>query len=161
MPLIDANESKRMEPPNKPDDALRRVGLKITHPRLRVLELLGQGQHLSAEHLYRQMYQTDQDIGLATIYRVLNQFEATGLALKHNFEIGPALYELNRGTHHDHMVDVETGAIVEFESKEIEALQRAIASQHGYVLEDHMLVLYVRRPSASAHRPRHSSRTLP
>lgn len=147
--------------PMKPDDALRRVGLKITPPRLRVLELLSQGQHLSAEDLYRQMYQTDQDIGLATIYRVLNQFEAMGLALKHNFENGPAVYELNRGAHHDHMVDVETGAIVEFESKEIEALQHAIASQHGYVLEDHLLVLYVRRPSASISRPHHSRRTLP
>lgn len=150
-----------MESPKKLDDTLRRVGLKITHPRLWVLDRLSQGQHLSAEDIYRQMYQADRDIGMATIYRVLNQFEAAGLALKHNFENGPAVYELNRGGHHDHMVDVETGAIVEFESKAIKALQHDIASQHGYVLEDHLLVLYVRRPSASVFRPHNSNRTLP
>jgi len=150
-----------MESLKKPHDTLRRIGLKITPPRLRVLERLSQGQHLSAEDIYRQMYQTDRDIGMATIYRVLNQFEAAGLALKHNFDNGPAVYELNRGGHHDHMVDVETGAIVEFESKAIEALQHDIASQLGYVLEDHLLVLYVRRPSVSASHSQHSNRTLP
>ena len=79
------------------------------------------------------------------MYRVLTQFEAAGLVLKHNFEGGTAVYEIDRGGHHDHMVDVDTGKIIEFESEEIEALQHRIAEQHGYTLEEHSLVLYVRR----------------
>ena len=84
-------------------------------------------------------------IGLATIYRVLTQFESAGLVLKHNFEGGHAVYELDRGEHHDHMVDVDSGKVIEFHSDEIEALQAAIAAEHGYVIEDHALVLYVRK----------------
>ena len=127
---------------------LRRVGLKVTHPRMRILELLEQKQpqhHLTAEDIYRQLLDRGDEIGLATVYRVLTQFEAAGLVLKHNFEGGQAMYELDRGGHHDHMVDVDTGQIIEFESVEIEKLQREIAAKHGYELEEHSLVLYVRK----------------
>ncbi|MDG2526588.1 ferric iron uptake transcriptional regulator [Stenotrophomonas sp. HITSZ_GD] len=127
---------------------LRKVGLKVTHPRMRILELLeqrGAPHHLSAEDIYRQLLEHGDEIGLATVYRVLTQFEAAGLVLKHNFEGGQAVYELDRGGHHDHMVDVDTGKIIEFESEEIEALQRQIAAKHGYELEEHSLVLYVRK----------------
>ena len=127
---------------------LRKVGLKVTHPRMRILELVEQKNsqhHLSAEDIYRQLLDHGDEIGLATVYRVLTQFEAAGLVLKHNFEGGQAVYELDRGGHHDHMVDVDTGKIIEFESSEIEKLQREIAAKHGYELEEHSLVLYVRK----------------
>ncbi len=127
---------------------LRKVGLKVTHPRMRILELLEQKNnqhHFSAEDIYRQLLDQGDEIGLATVYRVLTQFEAAGLVLKHNFEGGQAVYELDRGGHHDHMVDVDTGKIIEFESAEIEKLQREIAARHGYILEEHSLVLYVRK----------------
>jgi len=127
---------------------LRKAGLKVTHPRMRILQLLEQRtprQHMTAEDIYRQLLEQGDEIGLATVYRVLTQFEAAGLVLKHNFEGGHAVYELDRGGHHDHMVDVDSGKIIEFESEEIEALQRQIAEQHGYILEEHSLVLYVRR----------------
>ncbi|MBP8908585.1 MAG: ferric iron uptake transcriptional regulator [Pseudoxanthomonas sp.] len=127
---------------------LRRVGLKVAHPRMRILELLEGIQpqhHLTAEDIYRHLLENGDEIGLATVYRVLTQFEAAGLVIKHNFEGGQAIYELDRGGHHDHMVDVDTGKIIEFESAEIEALQRQIAASHGYELEEHSLVLYVRK----------------
>ena len=127
---------------------LRRVGLKVTHPRMRILALLEEKQpqhHLTAEDIYRRLLENGDEIGLATVYRVLTQFEAAGLVIKHNFEGGQAIYEMDRGSHHDHMVDVDTGKIIEFESSEIEALQREIAARHGYELEEHSLVLYVRK----------------
>lgn len=126
---------------------LRKVGLKVTHPRMRILELLEQSKprHMTAEDIYRHLLEEGEEIGLATVYRVLTQFEAAGLVLKHNFEGGHAVYELDRGGHHDHMVDIDTGKIIEFESTEIEKLQHEIAARHGYVLEEHSLVLYVRK----------------
>lgn len=127
---------------------LRRVGLKVTHPRMRILELLEEKQpqhHLTAEDIYRRLLEHGDEIGLATVYRVLTQFEAAGLVIKHNFEGGQAMYELDRGGHHDHMLDLDTGKIIEFESAEIEKLQREIAAKHGYELEEHSLVLYVRK----------------
>ena len=127
---------------------LRKVGLKVTHPRMRILELLEQKSaqhHLSAEDIYRQLLEHGDEIGLATVYRVLTQFEAAGLVLKHNFEGGHAVYELDRGDHHDHMVDVDTGKVIEFHSEAIEVLQHEIAAEHGYTIEDHALVLYVRK----------------
>jgi len=125
---------------------LRNAGLKVTHPRLRILQLLEQAKprHMTAEDIYRHLLEQGEDIGLATVYRVLTQFEAAGLVLKHNFEAGQSVYELDRGDHHDHMVDVDTGKIIEFESDEIEALQQKIAAKHGYEIEAHSLVLYVR-----------------
>ena len=128
---------------------LRKVGLKVTHPRMRILALLEQNtpqhHHLTAEDIYRQLLDCGDEIGLATVYRVLTQFEEAGLVLKHNFEGGQAVYELDRGGHHDHMVDVDSGKIIEFESPEIEELQRKIAAEHGFELEEHSLVLYVRK----------------
>jgi Fur family ferric uptake transcriptional regulator len=126
---------------------LRRAGLKVTHPRMRILELLERTRprHMTAEDLYRELLGQGDEIGLATVYRVLTQFEAAGLVLKHNFEGGHAVYELDRGEHHDHMVDVETGKVIEFQSDEIEALQSRIAAHHGYEIQDHALVLYVRK----------------
>ena len=126
---------------------LRNAGLKVTHPRLRILAVLeaAQSRHVTAEDIYRQLLDQGEDIGLATVYRVLTQFEAAGLVLKHHFESGQSVYELDRGEHHDHMVDVDTGKIIEFESTEIEALQQRIAAAHGYEIEAHSLVLYVRK----------------
>jgi Fur family ferric uptake transcriptional regulator len=126
---------------------LRNVGLKVTHPRMRILQLLEQSRprHMTAEDIYRQLLDQGEDIGLATVYRVLTQFEAVGLVLKHNFESGQSVYELDRGGHHDHMVDIDTGKIIEFESEEIERLQHEIAAVHGYEIEEHSLVLYVRK----------------
>lgn len=124
---------------------LRRAGLKVTHPRMRVLEMLeASHSHLSAEDIYKRLIEDSGDIGLATVYRVLTQFEAAGLVTKHNFEGGQAVYELDRGKHHDHMIDVETGKVIEFVNEQIERLQREIADKHGYELADHSLVLYVR-----------------
>ncbi len=126
---------------------LRKLGLKVTHPRMRVLELLEQTRprHMTAEDIYRKLVDDGDEIVLATVYRVLTQFETAGLVLKHNFEGGHAVYELDRGDHHDHMVDIETGKIIEFESPEIEELQRKIAAEYGYDIEEHSLVLYVRK----------------
>ena len=125
---------------------LKKLGLKVTHPRIRILEILGSEgvRHLSAEDLYRRLLADGEDIGLATVYRVLTQFEAAGLVEKHNFGGGTAVYELDRGQHHDHMVCVESGKVIEFSNAEIERLQKQIAAEHGYEIEDHSLVLYVR-----------------
>jgi len=125
---------------------LRKVGLKVTQPRKRILDLLEEAgnKHVTADDIYRVLMQAGDDIGLATVYRVLNQFEAAGLIVKHNFEGGQAYYELDSGEHHDHMVCVETGKVIEFSNGEIERLQAEIAEDHGYDIEDHSLVIYVR-----------------
>ncbi|MHC1479147.1 ferric iron uptake transcriptional regulator [Frateuria aurantia] len=129
---------------------LRKAGLKVTHPRMRILQLFEEGgvRHLTAEDIYKRMLDNQEDIGLATVYRVLTQFEAAGIVVKHNFEGGQAVYELDRGEHHDHMIDVDNGKVIEFFSAEIERLQNDIADQHGYVIEGHSLVLYVRSKGA-------------
>jgi Fur family transcriptional regulator, ferric uptake regulator len=131
---------------------LRKAGLKVTLPRMKILEILdsaeGSGKHLTAEDIYRRLLEAEEDIGLATVYRVLTQFEAAGLVVKHNFEGGQAVYELDRGKHHDHMVCLDTGKVIEFVSEEIERLQKEVADKHGYVIEDHSLVLYVRAKKA-------------
>lgn len=126
---------------------LKQVGLKVTHPRKRILNVLeGQSEkHMTADDIYRSLVEQGEDIGLATVYRVLSQFETAGLVVKHNFEGGQAYYELDEGSHHDHMVDVSSGEVIEFVSEEIEALQEEIAAAHGYEIEDHSLVLYVRK----------------
>ena len=126
---------------------LRSLGFKVTQPRLRVLELLERAKprHMTAEEIYRALLEGGEDVGLATVYRVLTQFETAGLVLKHNFEGGQAVYEIDRGKHHDHMIDIETGKVVEFINEEIERLQREIAARHGCDLVDHSLVLYVRQ----------------
>ena len=126
---------------------LRKAGLKITLPRLKILEILerAKSRHLSAEDLYKDLLQSGEDIGLATVYRVLTQFEAAGLVTRHNFEGGHSVFELDDGDHHDHMVCVETGDVIEFVNDEIERLQHDIAEQFGYELLDHSLVLYVKQ----------------
>jgi len=125
---------------------LRKAGLKVTQPRRLILELLERRRfkHMTADDIYRALTDRGEDIGLATVYRVLNQFEAAGLVVKHNFEGGQAYYELDSGEHHDHMVCVQTGKVIEFMNEEIERLQHQIAEEHGYEIEDHSLVLYVR-----------------
>ena len=130
---------------------LRKAGLKITLPRLKILEIFEQTnhRHLSAEDIYKNLLQSDEDIGLATVYRVLTQFEAAGLVTRHNFEGGHSVFELDDGEHHDHMVCVESGEVVEFFSEEIEALQHKMAEDHGFELLDHSLVLYVRRKKSN------------
>ena len=125
---------------------LKNAGLKVTHPRKRILEILEtqRNKHLTADDIYRCLIEAGEEIGLATVYRVLTQFESAGLVVKHNFESGQAYYELDSGEHHDHMVCVETGKVIEFVSQEIEAAQKKIADAHGYDIEDHSLVIYVR-----------------
>ena len=125
---------------------LRKAGLKVTLPRLKILEIFEKSKlrHLSAEDMYKELIDSSEDIGLATVYRVLTQFEAAGLVTRHNFEGGHSVFELDDGEHHDHMVCVESGEVIEFFSEEIEVLQRAMAKEHGFELLDHNLVLYVR-----------------
>lgn len=125
---------------------LRKAGLKVTLPRLKILEILEKSEprHLSAEDIYRQLLDTGEDIGLATVYRVLTQFEAAGLVTRHNFEGGHSVFEMDDGEHHDHMVCIETGEVIEFMNDEIEKIQREIARTHNFELVDHNLVLYVR-----------------
>lgn len=126
---------------------LRKAGLKVTLPRLKILEILEEAKqrHLSAEDIYKDLLKAGEDIGLATVYRVLTQFEAAGLVTRHNFEGGHSVFELDDGDHHDHMVCVETGDVVEFVNEEIERLQHAIAEEYGFELLDHSLVLYVKQ----------------
>lgn len=125
---------------------IKEAGLKVTLPRLKILEMLekSKSKHMTAENIYKALLDSGDDIGLATVYRVLTQFEAADLVVKHNFEGGQSIYELNRGQHHDHMIDIDTGKVIEFVNEEIEAIQHRIADEHGYELEDHSLVLYVR-----------------
>ncbi len=131
---------------------LRKAGLKITLPRLKILEIFEQSsqRHLSAEDIYKQLLGSNEDIGLATVYRVLTQFESAGLVTRQNFEGGHSVFELDDGKHHDHMVCVESGTVVEFVNEDIERLQREMATQHGYELLDHSLVLYVKPLSSES-----------
>ncbi|MCC5870184.1 MAG: ferric iron uptake transcriptional regulator [Gammaproteobacteria bacterium] len=126
---------------------LRQAGLKVTLPRLKILEILRDNtdRHMSAEDIYKALIETGEDIGLATVYRVLTQFESAGLVARNQFEGGSSVFELDDGKHHDHMVCVDTGDVVEFYDERIEALQEEIAERHGFDLQDHSLVLYVRR----------------
>ena len=141
--------------PSSKSGPLKRVGLKKTMPRthvLRVLEQKGQGKHLSAEGVHQELLNRGEEIGIATIYRVLTQFEAAGLVIRHHFGSGPALFELDEGEHHDHMICLESGKVIEFKNEEIEKIQREIAVAYGYELADHSLVLYVRpRKGRSRH----------
>ncbi len=130
---------------------LRKVGLKVTHPRLQILRLLEQAsqKHMTADEIYRALMEEGEEIGLATVYRVLSQFEAARLVRKHMFDDGSgrpaqACFELDEGGHHDHMVCMETGEVVEFFDEAIEKRQEEIAARHGYEIIDHSLVMYVR-----------------
>lgn len=126
---------------------IKNAGLRVTLPRLRVLQVLEEAEphHLSAEAIYKKLLELDESIGHATVYRVLMQFEDAKIVKRHNFEEGHAVYELAGGEHHDHMVDVETGEVIEFVSQRIEEIQEEVADEHNVDLVDHELVLYVKR----------------
>jgi len=130
-----------------PGSDIKRAGLKVTLPRLKVLEVLESAEphHLSAEDVYKNLMDSEDSVGLATVYRVLTQFEAAGIVAKHNFDDGHSVYELASGEHHDHMVDVDNGRVIEFVNERIESLQKEIAAEHGYELVDHELVLFVKK----------------
>ena len=123
---------------------IKQAGLKITKPRIEILKLLetSEQQHFGAEEIYHQLMANDIKIGIATVYRVLTQFVAAGLVIKHNFEGDQCIFELDRGEHHDHMVDMKTGRILEFHDEIIEQRQREIAKENGFVLMEHSLTLY-------------------
>ena len=129
------------------DDAeLKRAGLKVTLPRLRILELLEDGDkaHLSAEEIYRRLIDAGEEVGLATVYRVLTQFEQAGICIRHNLEEGHAVYELTPSDHHDHMVCLDTGDVIEFTDDLIEERQKILAKENGYEIIAHSMVLYVK-----------------
>ena len=124
---------------------LREAGLKVTLPRIRILEIFEESdtKHLSADEVYKKLVEAGDEVGLATVYRVLTQFESAGILLKQNFENGHSVYELTPNDHHDHMVCLKTGKVIEFTNEIIEEQQEKLASERGYKIVDHRLVLYV------------------
>jgi len=137
--------SQRLKPPPTSESTdLRNAGLKVTLPRLKILDILAEGsaRHMSAEDIYKRLLVANQDIGLATVYRVLTQFEAAGLVTRHHFEGGIAVFELNHGPHHDHIVCVDCGHVEEFVDGGIEERQQAVAERLGFEISDHALILY-------------------
>ena len=139
------------------NQALKKAGLKITLPRVKILEILQQPdcQHTSAEDLYKRLIDQGEEIGLATVYRVLNQFDDAGIVTRHHFEGGKSVFELNEGQHHDHLVCLTCGRVEEFFDAQIEQRQRAIALERGFELHEHALALYAActKPNC-AHRTR-------
>jgi Fur family ferric uptake transcriptional regulator len=135
---------------------LRNIGLRATIPRLKILNLFEQSQirHLSAEDVYKMLLAEDMDIGLATVYRVLTQFAQAGLLVRHHFDAGKAVFELNEGGHHDHLVCLQCGRVEEFYDPEIERRQEQAAKQRGFSVHDHSLYLYANCMKANCpHRP--------
>ncbi|TCS43247.1 ferric iron uptake transcriptional regulator [Reinekea marinisedimentorum] len=128
---------------------LKKAGLKVTLPRVKILQMFESNEagHLSAEDIYRTLQEAGEDVGLATVYRVLTQFEAAGLISKHNFDGNHAIYELASDDHHDHMVNVETGDVIEFVDPVIEERQHQIAEEHGLEIIEHSLVIYAKPKS--------------
>lgn len=127
------------------DKNLREAGLKVTLPRIRILEIFegSDDRHLSADEVYKKLVEAGDEVGLATVYRVLTQFESAGILLKQNFENGHSVYELTPNDHHDHMVCLKTGKVIEFTNEIIEEQQEKLAAESGYKIVDHKLVLYV------------------
>ena len=127
------------------DKNLREAGLKVTLPRIRILEIFEESdtKHLSADEVYKKLVEAGDEVGLATVYRVLTQFESAGILLKQNFENGHSVYELTPNDHHDHMVCLKTGKVIEFTNEIIEEQQEKLASDRGYKIVDHRLVHYV------------------
>lgn len=123
---------------------LRSVGLKVTMPRVTILELLQKSNknHYTADDVFGELRESGHEIGLATVYRVLSQFEQAGILVKHHFESGQAVFELETGEHHDHLICMNCGKIVEFYDEKLEADQQKIAKQYGFELEEHNMVLY-------------------
>src|ERR1700690_2495900 len=137
--------SQRLKPPSSHETKdLRNAGLKVTLPRLKILDILADSttHHMSAEDIYKKLLTLNEDIGLATVYRVLTQFEAAGLVTRHHFEGGTAVFELNQGAHHDHIVCVDCGRVEEFVDPGIEERQQAVAVRLGFEISDHALILY-------------------
>lgn len=132
---------------------LRKAGLKVTLPRMKILEILEDSttRHMSAEDIYKRLLESREDIGLATVYRVLTQFEAAGLVTRHHFEDGMAVFELNHGAHHDHIVCLDCGRVEEFVDEGIEERQEAVAARLGFEIRHHALVMYghCRRPGCA------------
>ena len=128
------------------DKNLRKAGLKVTLPRVRILEIFENSseRHLSAEDIYNKIREGGDEVGLATVYRVLTQFESAGILMKQNFEDNFSVYELVSDDHHDHMVCIDSGEVIEFKNDVIEKEQDKIAKEHGYKIVDHKLVLYVK-----------------
>ena len=131
---------------NHNDQELKKAGLKVTLPRIKILQILESAPewHMTAEDIYQALRDAEEDVGIATVYRVLTQFEAAGLITRHSFDNGPAVYELDRGDSHDHMVCTETGRVVEFHSAEIEELREKVAKDNGSQVVGHNLALYVK-----------------
>ena len=131
---------------NQKDQELKKAGLKVTLSRIKILQILERTPdwHMTAEDIYQALRDAEEDVGIATVYRVLTQFEAAGLITRHSFDNGPAVYELDRGDGHDHMVCTETGKVVEFQNEEIHNLQAQIAKENGFKVVGHSLVLYVK-----------------
>jgi Fur family ferric uptake transcriptional regulator len=125
-------------------DSLKKTGLKATLPRLKIMDIFehSKQKHLSAEDIYKLMIGSNEEIGLATIYRVLTQFEQVGLLIRHHFEGGKAVYELNEKSHHDHIVCLQCGHVTEFVNEEIEKLQTKVAEEHGFKIIEHSLIIY-------------------
>ncbi len=126
---------------------IKQAGLKVTGPRMKILEIMeretsNNNKHLSAEDVYKILLKADEEIGLATIYRVLTQFEQAGILKRHNFEGTHSVFEMDNGDHHNHLICVKSGKIVEFYDEIIAKRQKEIAEEHGFTLEDHSLVLY-------------------
>ncbi|KHF25164.1 ferric iron uptake transcriptional regulator [Solemya velum gill symbiont] len=128
------------------DQNIRDAGLKVTTPRVKILEILESSdlRHMSAEDVYKALLEREEEIGLATIYRVLTQFEGAGLVQRHNFEGGQAVFELDHGGHHDHIVCMDCGHVEEFVDEGIEQAQHRVAEEKGFELSDHSLILYAR-----------------
>ena len=128
---------------SNPSD-LKSIGLKATLPRLKILDLFEQSdkRHMTAEEVYRLLSDEGQDIGLATVYRVLTQFEQAGLLMRHHFDSDKAVFELNQGKHHDHLVCLQCGKVEEFFDSEIEKRQMRIAKERGFAIHDHSLQIY-------------------
>lgn len=126
------------------DQELREVGLKVTAPRMKILQILEQANshHLSAEDVYKRLMDQGEDVGLATVYRVLTQFESAGLVHRHNFESGHSVYELSTGAHHDHLVCISCTTVLEFYDDLIEQQQQRIAEQYGFLVKDHDHTIY-------------------
>lgn len=133
-------------PRTPPQDSadLKKAGLKATLPRLKILRILEAAaeHHLTAEDVYKQLLSAGEDVGLATVYRVLTQFEAAGMVLRHNFEGGRAVFEINHGDHHDHMVCLECGRVFEFVDDAIEERQKRVAQKAGFLVDAHQLYMY-------------------
>jgi len=123
---------------------IKNAGLKVTLPRMKILELLesSSDRHLKAEDIYKNLLDSGEEIALATVYRVMTQFETAGLVTRHHFDGGHAVFELNDGDHHDHLVDIESGRVVEFYDDVIEKRQKEIAKKYNFTITEHTMVLY-------------------